>query len=320
MTGTDSYLRYLPAVYATGEPEFLLDYLKIFQKILTGIAPEKPGDRRGIQELLAAEVIGNLFYPRLSFLFPTSDTDFIPPISGAKPADETAILTDLNSYIGVPAVTDPLAKYVGQTQPGSGNLDGITAWLNDFLLWLGNWVGLVLDNSWSIDKKRDVMAQIMALYRMRGTLDGISMLCKLLLDLPLTVGYTIENQDGTYTNVTGQISVVFSNPQPKNIVCQGSAQNAFILNCVCKTGAPVLGGYLPWLFEAQIELPNKDNPSFILTKNIVQQVQTLYAQLQQLLAGIKPAVSVFQISIVPSMQLREDGCATNLGINTLLGD
>ena len=57
-----SYLRYLPSVYATNSPEFLAGYLKIFQKILTGIDDSTLDGQRGIQELLAPEVIGNLFY------------------------------------------------------------------------------------------------------------------------------------------------------------------------------------------------------------------------------------------------------------------
>jgi len=79
------YLRYLPAIYSKGGPAFVGRYLKIFEKILTGIDDSTLDGQRGMQELLAADVIGNLFYPRLSFLFEPSDTTFIPPISGATP-------------------------------------------------------------------------------------------------------------------------------------------------------------------------------------------------------------------------------------------
>ncbi|MBY0573192.1 MAG: hypothetical protein K2P84_05890 [Undibacterium sp.] len=326
MSIVEDYLRYLPAVYATSDPEFLSNYLKIFQKILTGIDDQELNGRRGIQELLAAEVIGNLFYPRLSFLFPASDTDFIPPISGAKSSDETAILSDLNSYIGVPTATDPLAEYLSQTQTVSASSsatdsqDSIITWLNDFLIWLGSWIGLVVDNSWSIDKKRTVMAQVWALYRQRGSLAGLAMMCNLVLDLPLSVKGITYNDDGTTSEIVGDISLEFSNPQVLNITCQDQASTAFILNYTYPLGSPVVGGYLPWLFQVQMDLPNKNNPDFILTKSTVQQVQMLYAQLQQLLISIKPAATHFQITIEPSMQLQVLGHATNLDNNTLLGN
>jgi Phage tail protein (Tail_P2_I) len=259
-----SYLRYLPAVYATSEPEFLYGYLKIFQKILTGVDDTSLEGRRGIQELLAADVIGNLFYPRLSFLFDPDNTEFIPPISGAKADVEQAILTDLNRYIGVADRPDPLAQYVAQSI-AAPNLSGITAWLNDFLAWLALWVDLPVDNAWSIDKKRNVMAQILALYRQRGTLAGMAMLCNLWLDLPLKVtGISYDAQGDS--KIEGEIKLLFSNPQPPNIVCTDDVSKAFVLQANYQSsytpGPAVLGGYLPWLFQVQIVLPNQRDPKF----------------------------------------------------------
>ncbi len=102
-TDPSGYLRYLPAIYRDAAAPFVGDYLKIFEKLLTGIDDQALDGRRGIQELLASAVIGNLFYPRLSFLFPPKDTSFIPPISGAEHSQEVQILDDLNRYIGVPS-------------------------------------------------------------------------------------------------------------------------------------------------------------------------------------------------------------------------
>ena len=57
MSAPSSYLRYLPAVYSTTQPAFLAQYLKIFEKILTGIGDAELGGRKGIHELLQADVI-----------------------------------------------------------------------------------------------------------------------------------------------------------------------------------------------------------------------------------------------------------------------
>ncbi|WP_211463544.1 phage tail protein [Collimonas silvisoli] len=328
MSESTSYLRYLPAVYSTQDPGFLAQYLKIFQKILTGIKDQELDGRKGIQELLAAEVIGNLFYPRLSFLFPPNDTGFIPPISGAKKDQETAILTDLDTYIGVPDQGDPLAAYVTASVSGSAAqavtrtdpLGPIEAWLNDFLIWLGGWVGLVVDNAWSIDKKRTVMAEIMALYRMRGTVQGLKFLVDLLLDLPLTINGVKYDDNGDPQPAQGTLAVTLANPVVPGIILSDTVATAFILPDRYRPGAPVVAGYLPWLFDVQMVLPNAKDPTFILTADNVQEIQALYLQLTQLLSGIKPAASRFVIAIVPSMQLQDPAHATALGVNTLLGE
>src|SRR2546430_14670180 len=48
-------------------------------------------------------------------------------------------------------------------------------WLTppDFLEWLGSWFGLALDDSWSVERRRAVLAGALALYRMRGTAKGV---------------------------------------------------------------------------------------------------------------------------------------------------
>lgn len=43
----------------------------------------------------------------------------------------------------------------------------------EFLDWFSSWVGLVLKEDWSIQKKREIIARIIPIYRMRGTKRGI---------------------------------------------------------------------------------------------------------------------------------------------------
>lgn len=319
MSAPSSYLRYLPAVYSTTQPAFLAQYLKIFEKILTGIGDAELGRRKGIHELLQADVIGNLFYPRLSFLFPPSDTRFIPPISGATAKQEAAILADLDTYIQVPAPGDPLAGYVAAA-PGAADPNApIEAWLNDFLAWLGGWVALAVDNDWDIDQKRTVIAEIMALYRMRGTLQGLSMLANLLLGLPMAMHGQQLDDSGKWVTIDGVLSVSISAPAAPDIVASDLAGSTFIVRDTYASGAPVVAGYLPWLFNVQMVLPNAHNPLFILTASNVAQIQALYGRLEQFLRVMKPAASNYLITIVPSMQLQAEGYATALGVNTLLG-
>ncbi|NIF92706.1 phage tail protein [Burkholderia sp. Cy-637] len=337
-----AYLRYLPAIYQDAAAPFVGDYLKIFEKLLTGIDDGALDGRRGIQELLAAQVIGNLFYPRLSFLFPPSDTQFMPPISGATTAQEQQILADLDRYIGVPTPPDPALKFAGQGSRPPPEA-AIEAWLGGFLDWLGGWVDLIPDGNWSLDKKRNVIAQSLALYRMRGTPQGLSLLVNLLLDLPMQiVGVSLGSVDGenppdpseTHKTPPGNITVGISNPAPAlgapaaciTVEDDPASRDVFVLRENDSPPWPVVSGYAPWVFDVLITLPNYAQPDFLLTAGNVAQIQQLVRQLGQLLERIRPAATRFRIGIVPTLHLLDKpparnqaaSCAT-LGVNTLLG-
>jgi len=326
-----SYLRYLPAIFSGPDSTFASHYLKIFEKILTGIDDDTLAGQRGIQELLASNVIGNLFYPRLSFLFDPADTTFIPPISSAPPDQEAAILADLQRYIGVPTPANPTRAFAGSPRSQPSTEDAIEAWLSGFLNWLSGWVDLTPDDSWSIDKKRTVLAQILALYRLRGTPQGLGFLIDLLLDLPLTiVGITYQppqdgHTSGTTTPIEGKVTVTVSNPTPPGIAVNDDAGKTFVVRDAYTRGEPVVSGYMPWFFNVLITLPNASNPNFILTRDNVQTILRLKQQLQQILMRAKPAATRFAIDILPSMQLQAPSpqtqvCnASTLGYNTLLG-
>ncbi|MFZ6765721.1 phage tail protein [Undibacterium sp. Di26W] len=319
MSDSSRYLRFLPAVYSTNQPPFLAQYLKIFEKILSGIDDSELGGRKGIHELLAADVIGNLFYPRLSFLFESDETGFIPPI--LDPKLESARLAALDAYLDVPNPPDPMAGHVAGDPDAPASDDAITSWLDEFLIWLGSWVGLVVDQAWDIDKKRTVIAQIMALYRMRGTLQGLSMLVNLLLDLPATISGLQYDESGGTTSISGQVSVSFSAPDAGDIMVSDTPATAFVLRDSVGVGAPVVSGHLPWLFTVQIILPNANDSSFFLTQENTTQIASLYQQLGRLLATMKPAATCFTLTLIPSMQLNlnSPSYASQLGLNTLLG-
>ena len=65
--------------------------------------------------------------------------------------------------------------------PVLSTLDNIEAYLDpaltpeDFLDWLGGWVGLLLDETWPIERRRAFVAVAAQLYRNRGTVAGLAM-------------------------------------------------------------------------------------------------------------------------------------------------
>jgi phage tail-like protein len=44
---------------------------------------------------------------------------------------------------------------------------------DDFLTWLGSWVGIAIDETWSVERRREVVARAVELYRLRGTAVGL---------------------------------------------------------------------------------------------------------------------------------------------------
>ncbi len=64
--------------------------------------------------------------------------------------------------------------------PIYSTLDNFDAYLDpwlapeDFLTWLGGWVGMALDDSWDEGRKREVVARAAELFRMRGTAAGLA--------------------------------------------------------------------------------------------------------------------------------------------------
>jgi phage tail-like protein len=59
-------------------------------------------------------------------------------------------------------------------------LDSMPAYLDpmlapeDFLDWLAGWLGLALDERWSLDRRRALVSQAAALYQLRGTAEGVA--------------------------------------------------------------------------------------------------------------------------------------------------
>lgn len=64
--------------------------------------------------------------------------------------------------------------------PALCSLDNLAAYLDpelapeDFLAWLGSWLGMALDEDWPLDRRRTMVAHAAALYERRGTISGLA--------------------------------------------------------------------------------------------------------------------------------------------------
>jgi phage tail-like protein len=76
----------------------------------------------------------------------------------------------------------------GVLAPIFNSLDNFEAYLDpsvapeDFVDWLGTWMGLVVDETWPLERRRAFVAEASALYRKRGTPKGLAAHVKLFTD------------------------------------------------------------------------------------------------------------------------------------------
>jgi phage tail-like protein len=154
-----SYMRFLPAVFHKNgleeERPFIGSYLRIFEKILSGLDDTELEGKKGLEEVL--DIVSELFHPRFSFLFDEENNIFLPPLEGTE-------LEIIRKYFW--------SKNWEKKQT-QDSLKQTQDFLDDLLIWMASWMSLVLKEDWELEKKREVIARIIPIYRMRGTKKGI---------------------------------------------------------------------------------------------------------------------------------------------------
>lgn len=90
-------------------------------------------------------------------------------------------------YLGLPAVfhdDDFALRFVSAFDdalaPIFATLDSLDAYFDpalapdDFVEWLGSWMGFSLDESWASERRRSLVSRAVSIYRNRGTLAGLA--------------------------------------------------------------------------------------------------------------------------------------------------
>jgi phage tail-like protein len=117
-----------------------------------------------------------VYFPRISL------RRFLPAVFGENPAsaDFTDRLLSVFDTVqrSVETKVDNFARYL---DPMSASADRNRESFIDFLSWIGSWMGVVLDRSWSECTRRRVLQQAHCLHRLRGTPEGLRRLLLLYL-------------------------------------------------------------------------------------------------------------------------------------------
>lgn len=177
MKTRSKYMRHLPSIYQEGgkdeEAPFIEGYLSIFEAMLTGVENSELKGEKSLGEVL--DIISDIFYPRFSFLQTGEDTDFLPRITDEK-------REVFNSYFSVD--------------------------MDEFLTWMAGWMSLVLKEDWDFEKKREVIARIIPIYKMRGTKEGLERYLQIYAGKDTSVYEFLEPFQVGVTSTVGEDSII----------------------------------------------------------------------------------------------------------------
>lgn len=97
------------------------------------------------------------------------------------------LLTPAPLTLGLPAIYQQddftvrlVSAFDDVLAPAIGTIDNLPAYLDpaltppDFLDWLAGWVGMLLDETWPLERRRAFVAVASQLYRSRGTAAGLA--------------------------------------------------------------------------------------------------------------------------------------------------
>jgi phage tail-like protein len=144
------------------------------------------------------------------------------------------VLTGLEGGEKVPA------EGLEQTIAGIWQLFDAHETREEFLPWLAGWVALGLRADWKEDQKREFLAQVVSLYRRRGTKGNLADLLKIYTGLAPEITDDIRFQIGR-TSVVGKdtqlggslphrfhVTVTMPNPNPETLQRQRQIASALI--------------------------------------------------------------------------------------------
>jgi phage tail-like protein len=171
------YSRFVPSIFKESKDEasFMERYLRIFEDVLNGNNISVVKD----DESDRLDLISGLFHPGFNFLFDSNTRDFVPAL-------EEIHFNKFKTFF--------------------------SADMDEFLGWLAGWVGLSLKENWDIHRRREVIAKIIPLYRIRGTKTGLEKYLKICTGYEVEIIEEIESfQVGIISHV-GKDTIIGGNP------------------------------------------------------------------------------------------------------------
>lgn len=145
------------------------------ERLWTGAVLSPPGRWLWLRLGMTGDGLATPMIDALDAIYPRiTSAQYLPGCFGADPASadflarfvglfDEARRQALAPIDRLPALFDPLATEAAE--PGAPG--------EDFLDWLASWVGIALDRNWTVARRRRLVAEAPALFRIRGTVAGL---------------------------------------------------------------------------------------------------------------------------------------------------
>lgn len=194
-----------------------------------------------------------------------------------------------NILEGIEEKTNNLPNYFDST-PQSDLLE--TPVSSGFIEWLAGWAAISLREDWTPAKKRNLLKNLIPLYRSKGTKDNLIKLLKIYVE-DITDPEVIEPEDKPF---------LILKKGDTNVICLGKGNR--------------IGGAPPFVFEVKITLPRNNSTSLIEGEFLKRQRQAVKAAIDL----CKPAHTHYSLTINSETIQINNPSRCVIGKNTLIGN
>lgn len=205
-------------------------------------------------------------------------------------ADTLEPLNDLAAYL------DPMA-----TPAAKADAHG-----DDFLDWLGGWIGLALDRKWSVERRRKLVAEAPKLFRIKGTVEGLRRHVEIYTGIApkIVEHYRLRRWMALDESVLDGAGTLWGPDLVRRLELDGYAEiGRFAL---VDGGDPLTDPIAAFAHRATVYVPVTDDFT-----------DTDLAQLEAVVEAARPAHVAVDIRVMrPQFVIN---CDTLLGVNTILG-
>jgi phage tail-like protein len=252
---------------------------------------------------VATPVVGamTVTYPR------RSSARHLPAIWSSEPqsADFLARFMMLFDEVRADTVTplDDLAAYIDPMATPAAEVDSHG---DDFLDWLGGWIGLALDRKWSVERRRKLVAEAPKLFAIKGTVEGLRRHVEIYTGIaPKIVEHFKLRRWMTLDESTlDGVGTLWGPDLVRRLELDGYSEiGRFAL---VDGGDPLTDPIAAFAHRASVYVPVSDD----LT-------DTDLAQLEAVVEAARPAHVAVDIRVVRPRFVM--GCDILLGVNTILG-
>ncbi len=266
-----------------------------------------PGRYLWLQLELAGDGVQTPEVSAMTVTYPRrSSARHLPAIWSSEPQSADFLQRFMMLFDEVRADTlEPLDKLAAYLDPMATPAAEADTHGDDFLGWLGGWIGLALDRKWSVARRRKLVAEAPKLFRIKGTLDGLRRHVEIYTGIApkIVEHYKLRRWMTLDESVLDGAGTLWGPDLVRRLELDGYSEiGRFTL---VDGGDPLTDPIAAFAHRASVYVPVTD----ALT-------DTDLAQLEAVVEAARPAHVAVDIRVMRPQFVM--GCDTLLGVNTIL--